>query len=89
MSVFLLRYSANMTRFLERWETVLQDRSKNVWDQMAFNDLVRTNTFEEHKSWWNHTEQYERYSFCCLPLNTNRAAHCLWACVAGSAMVDS
>lgn len=58
----LMRYSKNMTRFAAAWQSMMQQRDTQHWDQADFNILVRANMFKDHHSWWDHTDRCDRYN---------------------------
>ena len=58
--VMLMRYSKNMTRFAAAWQSMMQKRDTQHWDQADFNILVRANMFKDHHSWWDHTDRCDR-----------------------------
>ena len=55
-----LRYSPNMTIFLEAWQTALDEGGSEVWDQGQFNHLLRLGMFLNHGSFWDHTPDHDR-----------------------------
>ena len=55
-----LRYSPNMTVFLEAWQTTLDEGGTEVWDQGQFNHLLRLGMFLNHGSFWDHTPDHDR-----------------------------
>lgn len=57
----VLRCNKGVIRFVDAWQQRLQQKGAQGWDQLEFNDLLRSNMFKNHYSWWDHTDRWERY----------------------------
>ena len=54
-----LRCSQNVTMFVDAWQERMQ-AGGGGWDQRTFNDVLHIGMFQNHKSWWDHTDNYDR-----------------------------